>query len=242
MNVVNILVGIVIVIILYYVLTYLFRNKGETTLVKVHDARVAQVINAGSLPSGSSVNYAYSIWLYINDWNYRFGETKIVFGRVDQNNDPAPSVTLAPSTNNLNISLATYPTNASGTTASTNPAPSLHTCSVEDIPLQRWVNVLLSLNNRALDIYIDGKLVKTCVLPGVPKLNPSSNVHITPDGGFSGFISNFRYFSDALNPSEAYNVYKQGYDNGSAITGLFNKYRIKLAFMEDNKEVNSLEI
>lgn len=239
MNIVTILVTIILVVILYYVIVYLFKNKGETTLVKVHDARVAQVINSGSLPSGSSVNYAYSIWIYVNDWNYRFGETKIVFGRVDQNNDPAPSVTLSPSTNNLHVSLATYPVS---NTSSSNSPPTLHTCSVEDIPLQRWVNIIMSLNNRALDIYIDGKLVKTCVLPGVPKLNPSSNVHITPDGGFSGFISNFRYFSDALNPSEAYNVYKQGYDKGSTITGLFDRYRIKLAFMEDNKEVNSLEI
>jgi hypothetical protein len=52
----------------------------------------------------------------------------------------------------------------------------MHSCSIEDVPLQRWTNLIISLDNRALDLYLDGKLVRTCVLPGVPKMNPASNI------------------------------------------------------------------
>lgn len=214
-----------------------FFSTSATTLVTTHDARSLDIISANKLPAGASSDYTYSIWFYINDWNYRFGESKVMFGRVDQNNDPSPSVTLAPSKNDVNVTLAVYPSNTDQTSGQT-----LYTCSIQDVPLQRWTNLIISLNNRALDLYLDGKLVKTCLMPGVPKMNPASNIMLCPDGGFSGNISNFKYIPNAVNPSQAYDIYKAGYGGGSAISGLFNKYRIKFAFIEDNKEVNSLEL
>lgn len=236
MQVRTILLAIVVVVILYVLYSY-YASSNSTTLVKMHDARTLQVINANKLPAGSTADYTYSIWFYINDWNYRFGETKVIFGRVDQNNDPAPSVTLAPSNNNLTVTLATYPT------TSTNPTPAtMHSCTIDDVPIQKWTNLIMSLNNKALDLYLDGKLVRTCILPGVPKMNPSSNVLVCPSGGFSGFVSNFQYIANAINPSQAYDIYKDGFGGGSMVGGIFNKYRLKVGFVEDNREVNSFEL
>jgi hypothetical protein len=236
MNTRNIVIGIILVVLVYVLYMYFF-SSGATTLVSTHDARSLDIISANKLPAGATSDYTYSIWMYINDWNYRFGESKVIFGRVDQNNDPAPSVTLAPSNNDLNVTLAVYPNEATQSSGQ-----SLYTCSIKDIPLQRWTNLIMSLNNRAMDLYLDGKLVKTCVMPGVPKMNPSSNIMLCPDGGFSGYVSNFKYLPNAVNPSQAYDIYKAGYGGGSALSGLFNKYRVKVAFVEDNKEVNSLEL
>lgn len=88
---------------------------------------------------------------------------------------------------------------------------------------------------------MDGKLVRTCLLPGVPKMNPASNIHVTPQGGFSGYISNFRYIADSVNPTQAYNIYKGGHGS-SSMSSVFNKYRVKFAFVKDNRELNSFEI
>lgn len=236
MKIQNIILGIVIVVLIYFVYLYFFSDSTSKTLVKMHDARTLARISANTLPAGSSSNYTYSIWFYINDWNYRFGEPKVIFGRLDNNDDPSPSVTLAASTNNINVTLATYKTSG------TDTSPTLHTCSIHDVPLQKWTNLIVTVNNRALDLYLDGKLVKTCVLPGVPKINPTSNVMITPDGGFSGHISNVIYLARAVNPSQAYDIYKKGFGGGSMLSGLLNKYRVKFAFLEHNREVNSFEL
>lgn len=236
MNIRNIVLGVVLVVLVYILYLY-FYSGSATTLISTHDARSLDIISANKLPAGATADYTYSIWFYINDWNYRFGESKVIFGRVDQNNDPAPSVTLAPSNNDINVTLSVYPNEDTKDAGHT-----LYTCAIKDVPLQKWTNLIMSLNNRAMDLYLDGKLVKTCVMPGVPKMNPSSNVMVCPDGGFSGYISNFKYLANAVNPSQAYDMYKQGYGGGSALSGLFNKYRVKLAFVEDNKEVNSLEL
>ena len=235
MNIKNIIIAIIIIFVLYKLYKYYFSDN-SVNLINTHDARIPEVIKPNKLPKGVTSDYTYSIWFYINDWNYRFGETKVMFGRTDENNNASPSVTLAPSNNDLAVTMALYP----------NPDMSdgqeLYTCSIRDVPLQRWTNLIMSLNNRALDLYLDGKLVKTCMLPGVPKMNNLSTLQLSPDGGFSGYISTFKYFSNALNPSQAYDVYKAGYSGDSMFGNLFNKYRLKLAFLEDNKEVNSIEI
>lgn len=233
MDVKKIILAIVVILVLYFLYSY-FASSNEATLVKMHDAKTLQVISPDKLPSGITSDYTFSIWFYINDWNYRFGETKVIFGRVDDNNDPSPSVTLAPSNNNLTVTLATYPTNSTNASPSTN-----HSCSIENVPIQKWTNLIIALNNRALDLYLDGKLVRTCVLPGVPKMNPSSNILLCPSGGFSGYVSNFRYISNAVNPTEAYNIYKSGFGEGDS---LFSKYRVKVGFLENNKEINSFEL
>jgi hypothetical protein len=101
--------------------------------------------------------------------------------------------------------------------------------------------LIISLYGRTLDVYIDGKLVRTCVLPGVAKINQKANIVVTPNGGFSGFTTNFQYWNNSTNPQDAYNIYKDGF-GGSILGNLFNKYRIKIAFLSDNKEKGSFEI
>jgi hypothetical protein len=235
MNTKTIIFTVIVLVVLYFAYYYFFSSKTDQMLVKMNDARAQKVISAGSLPSGASSNYTFSIWVFVNDWNYRYGQSKVIFARKDQDGGVAPMVEFTPSVNNIHVTLATYPTTGSNTTGKN------HTCTLDDVPLQRWTNLIMSINDRALDLYLDGKLVRTCLLPGVPKMNPASNIFVTPDGGFSGFVSNFRYIADSVNPSQAYNIYKEGF-GGSSMSNLFNKYRVKFAFVKDNKEVNSFEI
>jgi len=91
-----------------------------------------------------------------------------------------------------------------------------------------------------LDIYIDGKLVRTCILPGVARADNTANVFITPSGGFSGWTGRMKFWPHPLNPQEAFNVYRQG--PGTSGTNFFNKYRIKFSYLVDNVEKGSFEI
>jgi hypothetical protein len=230
------LIIIALTILAYYIHGWMFGKSLQLT--KLEDATRQQTIRARSLPNDNTTsNYTYSTWFYVDDWNYRFGEAKILLGRLDENNQPSPSIVFTPMENNINISVSCYPSVKS----EANAQPNIHNCKVQNFPLQKWVNLLISLYGRTLDVYLDGKLVRTCVLPGVSKTDPRANIFVTPNGGFSGFTSNFEYWAHATNPQQAYNIYKAGY-GGSMFGNLFNKYRIKIAFVENNKEINSLEI
>ena len=112
---------------------------------------------------------------------------------------------------------------------------------IQNIPLKRWFHVAVVVTEQSTDVYIDGKLVQSDVLSGVARPCNNAPLEVTNDGGFQGWTSNFKYWSHALNPQEAYNIYKEGY-GGSSLGNMFNKYRVKVSFLEDNKEEASFEI
>jgi len=162
-------------------------------------------------------------------------------------------VSLAPLENNLIVSLGIYPgmdtapiedtttTTSTSTDASTTTETSIHRCMVANIPIQKWVNILISTYGRSLDIYIDGKLVRTCVLPGVARIESSTPVYITPNGGFSGWTAKFQYWPESCDPQKAWNIYKAGY-GASMLAGLLGKYTVKVSLMEGDVEENSFSI
>ena len=127
-----------------------------------------------------------------------------------------------------------------------------HSIGIENIPLQRWVHIMVSTNNRAVDAYIDGKLVKTTVSANSPpytltgqKAEAPIKVCPKPDGGekggFEGEISKFRYIARTVNPREAYEIYREG-PGGNWLTSAVNAYKLKLSFMKDEEEVSSFSI
>ena len=117
----------------------------------------------------------------------------------------------------------------------------IHKCTVRNFPLQKWVNLTVSLYGRTLDVYMDGKLVRTCILPGAAKSGTGGSIVVTPGNGFDGWTSQTKYWPDATNPQQAYSIYRDGY-GGSIIGNIFNKYRIRISFLEDNQSKGSFEL
>ena len=68
-------------------------------------------------------------------------------------------------------------------------------CVVNNIPLQKWVNLVVSQYNQTMDIYLDGQLVSSCVLKGFPEVR-EEGVSICPDGGFEGSISRLAFYNN----------------------------------------------
>jgi len=234
----TVLLLIVSVFVIYLIYTYFFTTKLHLSGLKPGTTPIT--IKAAKLPSNnSSNNYAYSIWFNVNNWKHRLGEKKVLLNRGTDNTSN-PLITLAAYENNIHVNVSTYQTShnkyENHHDSSTN-----HDCVIRNFPLQKWVNLIVSLNSRTLDIYLDGKLVRTCVLPGVAKINPHADIHITPGGGFAGHTSNLQYFANPLNPQEAYNIYKSGYSS-LGVGAFLEKYKIKVSYLVNNNEEGSLEI
>ena len=230
-----------VLILLYVVMQFIGSSKTDLTK-DVNDATLPITISAKDLPAGSSgSNYAYSIWFYINDWNVNYGTEKIIFERKDQKGNKSPSVVLGSFENNLDITVAVYPDH--NTHKGSDGSMPTHTCNVENVPIQKWVNLIVSLNGRSLDVYLDGKLVRTCVLPGVAMVDKDADIYLTPTptGGFDGFTSKFQYIPNPVNPQEAYNIYKAGY-GGGGLGSTMNKYKVKVSYLVGNKEKSSFQI
>jgi hypothetical protein len=255
MDIKSVLLIIIILALLYIIVKYVFSDAN--TLSNLSSGTTMQTITANNLAKGdvaNSSNFTYSIWFYINDWNYKYNNNKVLFGRMGGLSDsigtsvsgisganPCPVAILGSIENNLSILLSCYP--GSDVVPSTDQVVNsdgtiVHTCTVSNIPIQKWVNLLISSYGRTLDVYLDGKLVSTCVLPGVAKINQDASVYITPSGGFSGWTSKFQYFPNSTDPQAAWNIYKAGYGN-SWLTDLFGKYQVKVSFSNNGTENSS---
>lgn len=170
------------------------------------DGQVTQIINSSEAPQQGS--YGYQFWMYIKDWNYKFGEEKHIFSRNDPSGSVSnPLVTLHPSDNIMKISISVYPNEQ---TSKNDPAPinnssatdDVFLCEIPNIPIQQWVAVAITIDTKNLDVYLNGKLVKSCLLSGIPK--PAiGDILVNDKGGFSGWLCSFNSYSRSLIPTDA---------------------------------------
>jgi hypothetical protein len=86
----------------------------------------------------------------------------------------------------------------------------MFTCSVENVPLQAWFSVSVTVFQRNLDIYINGRLVKSCVLPGVARPAVGDLTIGSTTAGFSGTLCTMKSYSNALTPEDAMDFFEAG--------------------------------
>jgi hypothetical protein len=115
-------------------------------------------------------------------------------------------------------------------------------CDISEFPLQKWVNLIVSFNGTAMDVYVDGKLVKSCVVKQGSRLNETTTIILGDSNRINddvGFITNVKLKAEPIAPQEAWDIYSQGF-GGSPWSDLLNKYKVKLSFIVDNQEQASV--
>ena len=243
----NPIVAVILIICVVLLIVYLIRytmGNGYTLQDGVRNARDMSTFTASSLATmGSDApasNFAYSVWFYVNDWNYHYGQAKVLFGRMSSSSSqisgigvsgsgPCPLVQFNADANDLEIYMSTY---ATTNTVATDP----FMCAVSNVPIQRWVNLSISVYGRTLDVYLNGKLVKTCVMPGIAQINNKTDLTLTPNGGFEGWTSKFAFYPMPMNPQDAWDIYAKG------PTGAFSSlsaYQIQFALLNNGQTISS---
>lgn len=95
----------------------------------------------------------------------------------------------------------------------------MDTIDVENIPLRKWINLIIKTRNSTIDIYINGQLTKRQTLKGIPYQN-YGNVYVAQYGGFAGNISDLQYFNYAIGTSELQDIVNHGPNMKSGDTSL----------------------
>jgi hypothetical protein len=130
----SIVLIVVVILVIYVLFRYMFQDI-NTLQQNVVNGQNLTTIQASTLATNGTTaatnNFAYSIWFYVNDWNYRYGEPKVIYGRMGKTSsdgsgsidninglDPCPTVVLGAIENNLSIALGCYP-GLDSTTSST---------------------------------------------------------------------------------------------------------------------------
>lgn len=255
-NAVYIMAFLVVLYLIYYYLT-----AGDELQVDVLTEVVpANKRPPTMLPPLASVNprvrvnsggeYTLSFWMYVNGWDYRSGLPKSVLQITDSElpNAYLLNTILYPNEAKLMVRVHTAsPRGQDLTNVSTSNtvisggagfmkggSMSSPVCDIQEIDLQRWINILVAVNGRIVDVYYDGKLSRSCVLPDLPEAgSPRSaqGIQIGDRGGFSGQISGIQFFAYALTPDRIYAIYQRGPGGtGSMLKNLFARLGIKLSY------------
>lgn len=153
------------------------------------------------------MEFTWSSWLYLSDLGKDAGKYQHVFSKGDGNIDSntnlstvnnGPGLYISPMDNKLHIIMNTVSSTDTNTTI-----------DIDNIPIQKWFHVALRLQNTVLDVYVNGVVVNRLLLNNTPKQN-YGNVYVCQNGGFSGKLSNLRYYSRALNVFEINNIVSSG--------------------------------
>lgn len=235
-----IIIVILIVLYRYYSLSKYAKSLNEPMLFeKPLRSKIEKPFSGNLLPlSSNGTEWAYSFWIFVKDWNFNYGRPKCVFyrgtGTPNEYSVAAPAIYLYPRDAKMMIRVSTmksddtYDENIYGSFnidnknySVVNPNKNVpevffkdsQSCDISSIPLQRWVHVSVSLlNGNILDVYMNGKSVRSCVLPGVCVQDPGllSELHVGHGDTYNGYISRLKYFNRAITANEVYNLYTRG--------------------------------
>jgi len=106
---------------------------------------------------------------------------------------------------------------------------------IDDIPIEKWINVIIRCTQQELDVYINGTLTKSHLLNSVPKQN-YDNVYIALNGGFPGYISTFQYFAKAIGTNKIQSIVERGPNTKSDKKSESKPYYLSLRWFFPNSE------
>ena len=214
-NTVLIIISVVVIVVVFSLVTSFMTARAypsDPMVIKgLYNGNTLQVIPQDNVPITRSQNqdgieFSWSVWLNITNLDNSPGQYKHIFSKGDNDasqsnsgmNSPnnSPGLYLAPDSNSLVVIMNTF-----------------HTIDeqiqIDDIPLKKWIHVLIRVENRYLDVYVNGTLTKRKLLASVPKQN-FGNVYACMNSGFNGFLSNLQYFDYALQPGPIASLVGQG--------------------------------
>jgi len=262
-SIINVVYVIAFLLALYYLYKFLIQGS-ELEVVVLGNEVDANVPKALPFPTNNEDvrvkqggEYTISFWMYISSWDYRSGMPKSVIQIVDSNLSDSTLFTsvLYPNEAKLMVRIHTDATSGEDTdyTKNTNfenplsgqqgaemfaPSVTSPMCDMQDIDLQRWINITVTVNGRIVDVYYDGKLNRSCVLPTIPAApaTGTQSVVIGQKGGYGGKISGIQFMAYPLTPDRIYAIYQAGPASGAGLLGyLGDKLGIKINYSGKSK-------
>jgi len=245
----NVVAVILVVVALYYFYKWLNGSDGydskevivytssNTGLPGKSTEPVIYTTGTSNMPAVyEGGEYSVSTWIYVTNWGVNKGYNK-PFLRLNGGSSTGYETLLMYLGQNVsklairvsteNLKLTTGELNAirpaNGSSYGSSPYTDMDTkkCDIESIDLQRWVCITAVLDGRTLDVYIDGKLSRSCVLDGMFKVSgDSAKLSLGGPTGFGGLIGQTQVANYAYSPDQVYRIYQNGPFDASLWTKL----------------------
>ena len=203
LNPLNIFLAIIFIIAFWYFLKWVYRKyKSLHTLTTLADAKISKPVRSSELPNGSTNDFTISVWFIVNDWNYRYGDKKILLTR--SLNGHGPEISFDANSNDINIKIDTYEKSSDDTAI--NESPSLFnelksqpepTLTPQPTPEQSIPNSNLTLKEALVKFYNDKTI---CFRPYLVDIFGSAAAKIDPAMSYNKL--NKKEFENEINKTK----------------------------------------
>lgn len=187
MSTTSILILAAVIALVGFVVWQITRKPEEIGYVAVADESRSgklQTTSSASLPRSDNqpegAVFSYTCWILINDFTLNFGQRRRIFSKGD-----CPGVYIDGTSNSLIVAVNTYGTQ--------------ETVLIPNIPAKKWLHFALTVDQYAVNIYINGRLRLFHTLNQLPKQNDST-VEMGPS--WDGVLGKLRYYPRALSMAE----------------------------------------
>jgi len=221
-----IILGVALIIILYIVFFYMTAKDSLADRLDLGSAQTP--ILATSLTKPESAKYSYEMWLYVYGTKESGGN--YIFYR---NGTDATKKNIGLKFTSTVPSLTLEYTKTTMTDTST--VKTLVPIQITDnLPLQSWVHIIISVDNSYIDIYMNGKLVKSVK----DSIDTPSALNDVTFGVSKTYLAKFTRTAAPIDPQTAWNSYLSG--NGeNPIKKYTGDYNLALSFKKSDKDTDA---
>jgi len=235
MNWLIIILAIVLVVILWYV--YTIMNSTPSVASNIDLSTTTLSIKGSQIKGSTSPTYAIGAWIYVKNLP---GTSMDIFQYVIDGGYTGIVGTSSPKglfALNLGASTPTLVANVATGSGSNKMNKSI--TITQNLPIQTWVYVVVSVSSTYIDAYMNGKLVVSTPITGgpfVPSTYPS-NTDAGPTfvsgSGCPVIITGLSRWNTPLDPQTVWSYYSQG--NGNAMQKMLgSEYHLDVVFQKDS--------
>jgi hypothetical protein len=193
------------------------QNGAVSTTISQDPNNKASITILRSENEKDGIEFTWSVWLYLNGFQDSDSSGSGGNGSYHHVFNKGNTTT---SKSNGSFPGTTTPNNAPGLYI--NPSydgfrvimnsfsnPYQEVIEVTDLPMAKWINVVIRVQSKNCDIYVNGRLVKRRIMTDVVKQN-YDDVHVSLNGGFSGYLSNLTYFNRSISITQIQDIISVG--------------------------------
>lgn len=226
MNYTLIILGVLLLVVIYIMYTFLSERKMVVPkIVTLNSSTTNPDVPFSTLATPNSSRYFLSFWVNIESLT---AGSKIF------------SITKG-STSILSIGFTSSATLYYSITGQSS-ASADHTI-MTNFPIQKWVYVVLSMDGNVVDMYLDGKLIRSEKLidpPIVPDKDSTKIVFNKPASDSVIYLAKFERIPTAMDPTLCWNTYMAG--NGNSFSNFLSSYGANFTITKDNVDVNKMSL
>ncbi len=223
MNYTLVFLGIILLFVIY-ILYKVLDEKSRRVASKMDLKVTNNTVSVENTGKADSTRYYISTWIYVNT----IPDSDTTIYKLEDS-----------STKYLDI-LLTSSAVLKYKIMNTDPSEQTYTI-MNNFPLQKWVNIIVSVDNNVVDLYIDGKLIRSHkVEKGIQQMG-KTGTNIIFGNPVDAYLAKMERQPKAMDPTNAWNKYMEG-NGGNYFSKMFANYGGNFTLTKDDLDVQKFQL